>query len=323
MIDWRTQRVVVTGGAGFLGSHVVDALRARGCTSIVVPRSREFDLRDRSAIDRLFADARPTLVMHLAATVGGIGANRAEPGRYFYDNAVMGIEVVDAARRFDVAKLVVVGTACSYPRDAAVPVREDDLWDGYPEATNAPYGVAKRALVVQCQAYRSQYGLNAITVVPANLYGPRDHFDLHAGHVIPALIRKCVEARDRGDVRVTGWGSGAPTRDFLYVEDAAEGLVLAAERYDSPEPVNLGTGRETTIRDVAEAIARITRFGGTLRWDASQPDGQPRRALDASRAERTLGFRAAMSLEEGLQRTIAWYEMHSPDKAEASGRSPK
>jgi len=308
MIDWRAQRVVVTGGGGFLGSHVVEVLRRRGCESIAVPRRADADLRDREAIRRLFDATRPTLVIHLAATVGGIGANSAEPGRFFYDNAVMGIEIVEAARRHGVAKLVMVGTACSYPRDAAVPVREDALWDGYPEPTNAPYGVAKRALVVQCQAYRRQYGLNAIVVVPTNLYGPRDHFDPETSHVIPALIRKCVEARDHGDREIVCWGTGNASRDFLYVEDAALGLVLAAERYDAPGPVNLGTGREITIRDLVATIARLTRFDGALRWDASRPDGQPRRSLDASRAMAAFGFRATTPFDEGLRRTIAWYE---------------
>ncbi|MFI4925663.1 MAG: GDP-L-fucose synthase family protein [Vicinamibacteria bacterium] len=308
MLDWRAQRIVVTGGAGFLGSHVVDALRRAGGTSIVVPRSAESDLRDRASIRAVFDATRPTVVFHLAATVGGIGANRAEPGRFFYDNAVMGIEIVEAARRHGVAKLVMVGTACSYPRDAGVPVREEALWEGYPEPTNAPYGIAKRALVVQCQAYRRQYGLDAIVVVPTNLYGPRDHFDLEAGHVIPALIRKCIEARESGAPEIRCWGSGTPSRDFLYVEDAAEGLVLAAERYDAPEPVNLGTGRETTIRDLAATIARLTRYDGALAWDTTYPDGQPRRALDGTRAERAFGFRARTPFEEGLRRTVDWYE---------------
>ena len=308
MLDWRSQRIVVTGGAGFLGSHVVDVLRRAGCASIVVPRSAETDLRDRASIRAVFDAARPTVVFHLAATVGGIGANRAEPGRFFYDNAVMGIEIVEAARLHGVAKLVMVGTACSYPRDASVPVREDALWDGYPEPTNAPYGIAKRALVVQCQAYRRQYGLDAIVVVPTNLYGPRDHFDLEAGHVIPSLIRKCIEARERGAPEIRGWGSGTPSRDFLYVEDAAEGLVMAARHYDSPEPVNLGTGRETTIRDLATTIARLTRYEGALAWDTTYPDGQPRRALDTKRAERAFGFRARTPFEEGLRRTVDWYE---------------
>jgi GDP-L-fucose synthase len=312
VIDWGAQRVVVTGGAGFLGSHVVEALRRRGCTSIVVPRRAEADLRDREAIRRVFDAARPTVVFHLAATVGGIGANQAEPGRFFYDNAVMGIEIVEAARRHGVGKLVMAGTACSYPRDAAVPVTEDALWDGYPEATNAPYGIAKRALVVQCQAYRAQYGLDAIVVVPTNLYGPRDHDDLATSHVIPALIRKCVEARRRGEREIVVWGTGSASRDFLYVDDAAEGLALAAERYGAPEPLNLATGEETTIRALAETIARLARFDGALRWDASRPDGQPRRALDASRAAALLGFRARVPLEEGLRRTVGWYERTHP-----------
>jgi len=240
----------------------------------------------------------------------------AEPARFFYDNAVMGVEIVEAARRHGVAKLVMVGTACSYPRDAPVPVREDALWDGYPEPTNAPYGIAKRALIVQCDAYRRQHGLDAIVVVPANLYGPRDHFDLEAGHVIPSLIRKCVEARERGEPVIRCWGTGTPSRDFLYVADAAEGLALAAERYDAPEPVNLGTGRETTIRAIAETIARLTRYSGSLAWDPAQPDGQPRRALDGTRAERAFGFHASTPLDEGLRRTIDWYERTRLDAPE-------
>lgn len=310
MSDWPRQRVVVTGGAGFLGSFVVEALQARGCEAIVVPRSSQYDLRERSAIARLFRDARPTLVLHLAAVVGGIGANREHPGRFFYENAVMGIELIEQARLVSLPKLLVVGTICAYPKFSAVPFREETLWDGYPEETNAPYGVAKKALLVQCQAYRQEYGLNAVFLLPVNLYGPRDNFDLRSSHVIPALIRKCVEARDRRESAIECWGTGTPTREFLYVADAAEAIVRAAEAYDGPDPVNIGSGHEVSIRDLVGMIARLTGFKGSIRWDATKPDGQPRRCLDVSRAEREFGFRAATPLEEGLRRTIEWYEQH-------------
>ena len=310
MTDWPRQRVVVTGGAGFLGSFVVESLQARGCGTIVVPRSSQYDLRERSAIARLFRDARPTLVLHLAAVVGGIGANREHPGRFFYENAVMGIEMIEQARLVSLPKLLVVGTICAYPKFAAVPFREETLWDGYPEETNAPYGVAKKSLLVQCQAYRQEYGLNAVFLLPVNLYGPRDNFDLRSSHVIPALIRKCVEARDRRQAAIECWGTGTPTREFLYVADAAEAIVRAAEAYDGAEPVNIGSGHEVSIRDLVGMIARLTGFKGSIRWDATKPDGQPRRCLDVTRAEREFGFRAATPLEEGLRRTIEWYEQH-------------
>jgi GDP-L-fucose synthase len=307
---WEQQRVIVTGGAGFLGSFVVETMRARGCTSIVVPRSADCDLRDRAAIVRLFRDAQPTLVLHLASVVGGIGANRRHPGRFFYENALMGIEVIEQARAFAVPKIVVVGTICAYPKFTPVPFKEENLWDGYPEETNAPYGVAKKALLVQCQAYRQEYGLNAVFLLPVNLYGPRDNFDPASSHVIPALIRKSIESRDRGDAAIVCWGSGTPTREFIYVEDAAEAIVRASESYDRPEPVNIGSGMEISIRDLAHLIAKLSGFQGEIRWDSTQPDGQPRRCLDVSRAEREFGFRARTPFEDGLRKTIAWYEQH-------------
>jgi len=313
MSFWSQQRAVVTGGAGFLGSFVVEALRRRGCARVAVPRSRDYDLRQRDQIARLFRETRPTLVIHLAGVVGGIGANRAHPGKFFYENAIMGIELIEQARQCAVPKLVVIGTICAYPKFTPVPFREEDLWNGYPEETNAPYGIAKKALLVQCQAYRQEYGLNAIYLLPVNLYGPRDNFDPQSSHVIPALIRKCIEARERGDQQIVCWGSGAATREFLYVEDAAEGILLAAERYNQPEPVNLGSGMEISIRDLVGLIARLTRFDGEIVWDTSKPDGQPRRCLDVTRAEREFGFRARTPLEEGLRRTITWFEQQRRD----------
>lgn len=310
MSFWTQQRVIVTGGAGFLGSFVVDGLRARGCTQITVPRSKQCDLRDRAAIARLFADARPTLVIHLAATVGGIGANREHPGRFFYENAIMGIELIEQARQFQVPKLVVAGTICAYPKFTPVPFREEELWNGYPEETNAPYGIAKKALLVQCQAYRQEYGLNAIFLLPVNLYGPRDNFDPSSSHVIPAIIRKCVEARTRGDTFIECWGTGRATREFLYAADCAEGILLAAERYNKPDPVNLGSGNEISIKQLTEQIVRLTRFTGEIRWDPTKPDGQPRRQLDTQRAQREFGFSASTQFETGLTETIAWYEQH-------------
>ena len=305
---WPEQRVVVTGGAGFLGSFVVDSLKARGCTTIFTPRSRDCDLRDRTAIARLFKDARPTLVLHLAAVVGGIGANREHPGKFFYENAIMGIELIEQARQFRLPKVVVVGTICAYPKFTPVPFMEEDLWNGYPEETNAPYGVAKKAILVQCQAYRQEYGLNAVYLLPVNLYGPRDNFDPQSSHVIPALIKKCVDAREQGAKYIECWGSGTPTREFLYVEDAAEGILLAAERYDKAEPVNLGSGREISIRDLVTLIAKLTRFTGEIRWDPSKPDGQPRRCLDVQKSVHEFNFQAKTEFEDGLRATIYWYE---------------
>jgi GDP-L-fucose synthase len=318
---WRDKRVVVTGGAGFLGSFVAEGLRSRGCGHIVVPRSRDCDLRHESAIGQLLGSERPDIVIHLAAVVGGIGANRANPGRFFYDNLIMGTLLMEQARRHGVSKFVTVGTICAYPKFTPVPFREEDLWNGYPEETNAPYGLAKKMLLVQGQAYRQQYGFNAIHLLPVNLYGPRDNFDPASSHVIPALIKKCVEAVDRGDSTVTVWGSGRATREFLYVEDAAEGVLLAAERYDGSDPVNLGAGFEISIRELARLIARLTGFDGTIVWDTNQPDGQPRRCLDTSRAERTFGFKARTDFETGLARTIEWYRGQRPEAdAEPRGR---
>jgi GDP-L-fucose synthase len=299
---------MVTGGGGFLGRHVVQRLRSAGAHHVFVPRSTAYDLRDRDAIDRALADGRPDLVIHLAAVVGGIGANRENPGRFFYDNAIMGIQLLEQARQAGVAKVVTIGTVCSYPKFTPVPFQEDALWDGYPEETNAPYGIAKKALLVQSQAYREQYGFNAVFLVPVNLYGPGDNFDPGSSHVIPALIKKCVDAREAGEPAIEVWGTGSASREFLYVEDAAEGIVLAAERYDGAEPVNLGTGREIAIRELVGLIVAATGYRGEIVWDASKPDGQPRRALDTTRARERFGFMARTPFEFGLRRTVEWYE---------------
>ena len=298
--------VLVTGGGGFLGSHLVERLEKEGIEPFVARRG-DYDLTVPSDAEQLFADAQPDLVFHLAAEVGGIGANMANPARYWYANLMMGTHVLEQSRRAELEKLVLVGTICSYPKFAPVPFREDDLWDGYPEETNAPYGVAKKALLVGAQAYREQYGLNTAFLLPVNLYGPRDNFDLQSSHVIPALIRKMFEAQERGEGEVVLWGDGSPTREFLYVEDCAEALWLASQRYDGPEPVNLGTGEEISIRELAEVIADKTGFGGEIVWDTSKPNGQPRRRLDVSRAEERFGFRARTPFSEGIERTVAWY----------------
>jgi len=299
---------MVTGGAGFLGRAVVRRLETAGATEVFVPRSAEFDLRTRDGVAAALAASRPDLVIHLAAVVGGIGANRENPGRFFYDNAIMGIELMEAARLAGVAKFVQVGTVCSYPKFTPVPFREDDLWDGYPEETNAPYGLAKKMLLVQGQAYRQQYGFDVIHLIPVNLYGPGDNFDPASSHVIPAIIKKCIDAREADADHIEVWGSGSASREFLYVDDAAEAIVLAAERYDGADPVNLGVGREITIRTLVETIVRLTGFTGEIRWDATKPDGQPRRALDTSRARERFGFTATTGFEDGLRRTIDWYE---------------
>jgi GDP-L-fucose synthase len=300
-------RVVVTGGAGFLGSFVVEGLQKRGVTDIIVPRSRDYDLVDIEAVRRLYRDTRPDLVIHLAARVGGIGANRENPGRFFYENLMMGVQLIEEGRKAGLKKLVAAGTICAYPKFAPVPFREDDLWSGYPEETNAPYGLAKKMMLVQSQAYRQQYGFNSVVVFPVNLYGPRDNFDLKTSHVIPAIIRKVQDAMTRGEPTVTLWGDGSPTREFLYVEDAAEGILAAAERYDGSEPINLGNGREITIKDLADLIGRLMGFQGTFSYDTSMPNGQPRRALDVTRARELLGFEAKTPFEEGLRKTIDWW----------------
>ena len=315
-IIWAETRAVVTGGAGFLGSFVVDKLRARGCREIIVPRSADYDLRERDAIRRLCADAQPDIIIHLAAVVGGIAANQDSPGRFFYDNAIMGLQLIEQARVAGVKKFVAVGTICAYPKFTPIPFREDDLWNGYPEETNAPYGLAKKMMLVQTQSYRQQYGFNGIFLLPVNLYGPRDNFDLHTSHVVPALIRKCAEAKKEGRGEIVLWGDGTPTREFLYVEEAAEGILLAAERYDGDQPVNLGTGEEIAISDLARVIAAEVGFEGRIVWDASKPNGQPRRCLDVTRARQLFGFEAEHDLRAGIARTVAWFRQHDHELRE-------
>jgi len=311
---WRDQRVLLTGGNGFLGSFVREALERRGPREILTPRASELDLRDPSAVRAWLRAEKPSLVIHAAAVVGGIGANQREPGRFFYENAVMGIHLIEESRLAAVAKFICLGTICSYPKFAPIPFREDDLWNGYPEETNAPYGIAKKALLVQLQSYRDQYGFDGIFLMPVNLYGPRDNFDLESSHVIPAMIRKFVEAKERGERQVVLWGDGSPTREFLYVEDAAECIVLAAEKYESREPMNIGTGTDISIRDLAETIRRHTGFEGEIVWDTTRPNGQPRRRLDVTRAKHEIGFVAPTSFEEGLRKTIEWYVILSEAK---------
>ena len=310
LLDLAKTRILVTGGSGFLGSHVVEELELRGMPSgqVLVPRSADYDLVREDSVARLFRDTRPDVVVHLAAVVGGIGANSARPGEFFYKNLMMGVQLMEQARLSGVRRFLTVGTVCSYPKDTAVPFHEEDLWSGYPEETNAPYGIAKKALLVQGQAYRRQYGFPATHLLVVNLYGPRDDFDPATSHVIPALVKKCVEARDEGLDRVVVWGDGSPTREFLYVKDAARGIVLALERYGDAEPVNLGSGTEISIRELVSKIAALTGFEGSIEWDDSRPNGQPRRCLDVSRARERFGFVARTGLDEGLAETVRWYE---------------
>jgi GDP-L-fucose synthase len=307
MSFWRRQRVLVTGGNGFVGSHLVRRLCALRCASLATPRKAEYDLRDMDAVIRLYEETKPTLVIHLASVVGGIGANRARPAEFFYDNLVMGTQLLDQAWRAGVPKFVAIGTVCAYPKFAAVPFREDDLWSGYPEETNAPYGLAKKMLLVQSQAYRQQYGYNSIFLLPVNLYGPGDNFDPGTSHVIPALIKKCVDAVEQRADRIEVWGDGTPTREFLYVEDVVDGILLASERYDSSDPVNLGSGEEISIAGLTRCVAAATGFKGRIEFDASKPNGQPRRKLDTSRARERFGFESKTTFVEGLKRTVDWY----------------
>lgn len=307
MAFWTERKVLVTGGAGFLGTHLVRNIQARGCQTIIAPRSREYDLREKACIVNLLERTRPDVVVHAAAVVGGIGANQHHPGQFFYDNAIMGLQLMEQARLFGVEKFVVIGTVCAYPKYTPVPFQEDDLWNGYPEETNAAYGLAKKMLLVQSQAYRQEYDFNAIYLLPVNLYGPGDNFDLETSHVIPALIRKCLEAVESGQEEVVVWGTGVASREFLYVEDAAEAIALGSERYNEPDPVNLGSGLEISIKELVELIADLTGFRGRIVWDAAKPDGQPRRCLDTTQAERFFDFRAGTDFREGLRRTIAWY----------------
>lgn len=313
---WSTKRVCVTGGAGFLGSFVVEKLLALGAKDVIVPRKRDYDLVDPTAIDRMLDDSHPDMIIHLAALAGGIGINRERPADFFYENLMMGVPLLHAAWKHGVDKFVAIGTICSYPNSTPVPFKEENLWDGYPEETNAPYGLAKKMLLVQAQAYRQQYGYNAIYLLPVNLYGPRDNFNLQTSHVIPALIRKFLEAQERGDTKVELWGDGSPTREFLYIEDAAEGILLAAEKYDGDKPVNLGAGFEVSIKDLAEMIGGLTSYDGEFIWDTSKPNGQPRRGLDVQRAKEYFGFEAQMPFEDGLRHTIEWFK-HNREKIDA------
>lgn len=309
---WQNKRVVVTGGAGFLGKNVVALLQKRGCRDIFIPRKKEYDLTRREDVVRMLKKAKPHVIIHLAAVVGGIGANMKNPGKYFYDNLMMGVQLIEEARLFGVEKLVAIGTICAYPKFTTVPFKEEDLWGGYPEETNAPYGLAKKMLLVQSQAYRQQYGFNSIFLLPVNLYGPGDNFSPESSHVIPALIKKCVDAKRLGHDSITVWGTGKATREFLYVDDAAMGIVLAAEKYNSSEPVNIGAGFEISIKDLVNLIVRLTGFKGKVVWDRTKPDGQPRRCLDTQRAKKEFAFTAKTKFEKGLTETIRWYLRQDP-----------
>ncbi|MDF2681164.1 MAG: GDP-fucose synthetase [Brevibacillus sp.] len=310
MLNLAPKRIVVTGGAGFLGKHVVEKLHRASCEHVFIPRSREYDLRKERDIQNMLQDFRPDIIIHLAAVVGGIGANQKNPGKYFYDNLIMGTQLIEQSRLFGIEKFVAIGTICSYPKYTPVPFHESDLWDGYPEETNAPYGLAKKMMLVQSQAYREQYGFNSIFLLPVNLYGPGDNFDLETSHVIPAIIRKCVEAEQNKDTSIVLWGTGEVTREFIYVEDAAEAIVSATRSFNQSEPVNIGSGEEMSIRELAAVIKSLSGFRGEIIWDTSRPDGQPRRLLDVSKAKDRFGFEAKTSLLTGLQRTIDWYRNH-------------
>jgi GDP-L-fucose synthase len=309
---FKDRRIVVTGGAGFLGSYIIEGLQKRGCKNILVPKIEDYNLVNLPDVIRMYDDMKPDIVIHLAAVVGGIGANRQHPGKFFYENLMMGVQLIEQARLRNLEKFVAIGTVCSYPKFTPVPFKEDDLWNGYPEETNAPYGLAKKMLLVQSQSYRTEYGLNSIFLVPVNLYGPGDNFNPSSSHVIPALIKKCVDAIDAGDDHIVCWGTGKASREFIYADDAAEGILLATERYNGPQPVNIGAGFEITIKDLAEKIVKLTDFKGQIRWDSSKPDGQPRRRLDVSRAKQLFGFEAQMSFDEGLKRTIDWFLENRP-----------
>jgi GDP-L-fucose synthase len=312
---FKDKRIVVTGGAGFLGGYITEGLRKRGCKNILIPKIEYYNLVNPADVVRVCDDMKPDIVIHLAAIVGGIGANRLHPGRFFYENLMMGVQLIEQARLRNIEKFVAIGTVCSYPKFTPIPFKEDDLWNGYPEETNAPYGLAKKMLLVQSQSYREEYGFNSIFLVPVNLYGPRDNFNPNNSHVIPALIKKCCDAIDAGDNHIVCWGTGRASREFIYVADAAEGILLAAERYNGPQPVNIGAGFEITIKELVEKIAKLTGFKGEIRWDTSKPDGQPRRCLDVSRAKKLFGFEAQMTFDEGLKRTIDWYRSQRADSA--------